>query len=75
MSRGIVDLIQDNKRRFYAGEIRNNYFELPKSERDKMQSTIINEPDDADIKQTSVWQNLKSLGQKLNEDIFYETVR
>ena len=73
MSQGIVALIKENKRRFYAGEIRNSFYEEPYLIRGKKQSTIVVNEATQERDQTSLWQNLKTFGQKIGEDLFYES--
>jgi len=75
MSRGIIDLIQENKRRFYKGEIRNLFYEEPFAIRGSRQRTIIIENADNEIDSLSFWQNLKTFGQKFTEDLFYEPAK
>ena len=74
MARGIVDLIQENKRRFYAGEIRNSFYEEPFETNENRRNTVIIDNSSSGRSQTSFWQNMKIQGQKFSEDFFYETV-
>lgn len=78
MSRGIIDLIEKNKRRFYAGEIRNYFYDEPYSERKNRQRTIIIDSEIDEVEETdtsSLWQNLKSFGQRFSDDLFYEPAK
>ncbi|MCD6090616.1 MAG: hypothetical protein J7J72_03890 [Bacteroidales bacterium] len=75
MSRGIIDLIQENKRRFYKGEIRNCFYEEASISREKRaNSTIINKSFSAS-NPTSLWDNLKTIGQKFSKELFYEPIK
>jgi len=76
MSRGIIDLIQENKRRFYAGEIRNRFYEESEKVLKTNQNTVyVNHSEQDDVLQTSFWKNLKVFSQKISEDLFYEPVK
>ena len=75
MSRGIIDLIQENKRRFYAGEIRNSFYDEANDYRVSGQRTVIIDKAHEEIDSSSLWQNLKSFGQKISEDLFYEPAK
>lgn len=75
MSRGIVDLIHENKKRFYAGEIRNCFYDEPYASRGKRQRVIVVDNSEEENEQGSLWQNLKNFGQRISEDIFYEPAK
>ena len=60
MQRGIIDLIQENKSRFYAGEIRNSYYDEPYAHRGCRQRTIIRDEAMDEVDALSLWRNLKN---------------
>ncbi len=74
MARGVIDLIQENKRRFYAGEIRNNFYEKPYDSDDKRETVVVDNTS-SDMQQTSIWRSLKTYGQKFSDDLFYEPIK
>jgi len=75
MPRGIVDLILENKRKFYTGEIRNKFFEeLDQNIAVSQNFSIISqESNSGDSK--SLWKNLRQVGQKISDELFYENVK
>lgn len=75
MPRGIIDLIQENKRRFYAGQIRNSFYDEPYANRGSRQRTIIRDDETDELDSLSLWQNIKTFGQKFTEDLFYEPAK
>lgn len=74
MARGVVDLIQENKRRFYAGEIRNSFYEESFTSNGKGETVIIDNTA-SDNAQASIWKSLKIYGQKFSDDLFYEPAK
>jgi len=75
MSRGIADLIKENKKRFYAGEIRN-YFKDEVVQLQTEEETVLQNEDSLNSNSpTSVWTNLRLFGRKLSADIFYEPIK
>jgi len=74
MARGVVDLIQENKRRFYAGEIRNSFYEESCASNNKGETVIIDHSG-SDKAQASIWKSLKTYGQKFSDDLFYEPIK
>ncbi|RLD39477.1 MAG: hypothetical protein DRI74_00670 [Bacteroidetes bacterium] len=75
MARGIIDLIQENKRRFYAGEIRNNFYEESFDSDKERGGTVVVDNISTKKTQTSFWKNIKIYGQKFSDELFYETVK
>lgn len=75
MARGVIDLIQENKRRFYAGEIRNNFYEESYDSKDKREDTIVIDNTISQEPQISIWKSLKFYGQKISDDLFYEPAK
>lgn len=71
MHRGIIDLIQENRKRFYAGEIRNRFYEDNEARNHVHMSEIEQQAFDG-YSSTSLWKNLKQFGQKFTDDLFYE---
>lgn len=67
MSRGIIDLIQENKRLFYAGKIRNRFYEQGEQQKKTMPIISIQSTE-----QPPERHNFKSFWQKMNESLFYE---
>ncbi len=75
MSRGIADLIKENKKRFYAGEIRNYFkYEVAQLQTEEETSLPIEDRLNSNSS-TSVWTNLRLFGRKLSTEIFYEPVK
>lgn len=73
MARGIIDLIQENKRRFYAGEIRNSFYEDSYISKDRKRQNVVIVDNTSEVEQqSSFWMNLKKYGHKFSEDLFYE---
>lgn len=75
MAQGIIDLILENKKRFYRGEIRNYFYEdLNHSSKQKVNPVLIEQSADKQNR-TSWWNNLKTKGIKLSEEFFYEPAK
>ena len=75
MARGVVDLIQENKKRFYAGEIRNSFYEDSYDASRKSRDAVVVDYRDSNTSQTSIWRSLKIYSQKFSDDLFYEPVK
>jgi hypothetical protein len=75
MARGVVDLIQENKRRFYAGEIRNSFYKESYNANPKSGDAVVVDHRESNTAQTSIWKSLKIYGQKFSDDLFYEPVK
>lgn len=75
MARGVVDLIQENKKRFYAGEIRNSFYENTSFEEEEKKDTVVVDKRDKSTAQRSFWKNIKLYSQKFSADLFYEPVK
>ncbi|MDA3906767.1 MAG: hypothetical protein PF484_11895 [Bacteroidales bacterium] len=75
MSRAIIDLIQENKRRFYKGEIRNCFYEEPYSPSERKENSTLRVKATTITEPVSMWHNLKTFGQKFRENLFYEPAK
>lgn len=71
MSKRIIDLIQENKRRFYLGEIRNEFYADHHESSRYTHTRQLNET--SDETNNGLWGSLKHLGQKITTDLFYES--
>lgn len=75
MARGIIELIKENKKRFYRGEIRNYFYEEPLLSGEKKKNPVIITSSTTPPIQASYWENLILLGRRFKEELFYEPVK
>jgi hypothetical protein len=75
MSRGIADLIKENKKRFYSGEIRNYYKDEVVSDSREEEKSLQSEDLLSSNSPASVWTSLRLIGRKLGAEIFYEPLK
>ncbi|MFH1001519.1 MAG: hypothetical protein V1783_11865 [Bacteroidota bacterium] len=71
MSQGIISLILENKKRFYKGELRNRYFETNLKLEVNSGTKITSSKTDENHVFTG-WDNLKNLGKRISNELFYE---
>ena len=74
MARSLAELIQENKRRFYSGEICNHFFDEENTKRTRS-NKLVSDKSISDLpEQSSLWDNFKSIKQKLTDELFYAPV-
>lgn len=71
MSKRIIDLIQENKRRFYLGEIRNEFYADHHESSRYIHTRQMDEH--SDEPSGGLWSSLKHFGEKITTDLFYES--
>lgn len=75
MARGIIDLIKENKTRFYRGEIRNFYFDDPAKLKAQTNQAAIIDNSSENQSEISYWESLVTFGKKFRNELFYEGVK
>ncbi len=75
MARGIIDLIQENRKRFYRGELRNYYFKDLHPSSDMHGNPVMEKPSEPRENKVKWWDNLKAKGIKFGEEFFYEPAK
>jgi len=75
MARGIIELIEENKKRFYRGEIRNYLYDEPLSSREIKKNPVKVTSSTVIPNQSSYWENLIVFGRRFTEELFYEPVK
>ncbi|MBN1650153.1 MAG: hypothetical protein JW857_02425 [Bacteroidales bacterium] len=75
MARGIIDLIQENRKRFYRGELRNYFFDDLNPSSNTNGNTVLDKPSEKRKNQVNWWDNLKAKGLKFGEEFFYEPAK